>query len=983
MYETKKKPLTTVNQTDSVPLPTYVQQTTPVDEGLAPNQQALERSNGISKIDANDTGFEQENTQKYKPGEAFTSTQGLIIYSETGSFSIVDYNWFGYDAKVLTLSEKRNFTINVAETSFKEFSFDYFALHNSKTKVHFYDEAGNLIATVPLEYTGSPNKDNLNIKTLKFISPAGKAIGQVVIEVGDEPSVGDTGFNINNLRWSGEDALDITPLLQSMGKDSGSSASDLITNDGSAGRTVTGTLSRPLSADERLEFWNGSKWIASDVTLQRWSAVDDSTHSNSWQYKLRVVHAEKGAGQEYSFDITLDTAPSAGKVVFGAMTADDGSSATDWSTSDGRAGRQVSGRIDNAHDSRDVVQYSLDDGKTWLTLNVQSDSSWVFTDTSLHTDDWHYLVRIVDIAGNITQPVRQDVEFVLVKPEIINIYDNYRDKGYLTSPGFTDDKTPTLSGLGQPGTKVSIYNGTQLLGECSVNTAGKWGWTPAGALPLGQYDFHVVSSNGVKSSAASDSWPVTITTAPQITSLYDDAGSEQGIIVKGGSTDDTTPTLQGTAVAGSLVTFYEGNKVVGSVLASSEGNWTWSVADQFPNGLSFGTHIFTAKTPMGDGTDVESLSWSVKIIPPTPHATIEITSMSLDTGMSADDFITKDGSAGRTVNGTLSRSLKGLETVEVWNGNSWLKAEVKGKTWSIVDPETHTSNWQYKSRVAIGDGNYSPEAQRDIVLDQTALKPVISYLWDDVGDTGKVFGGGKTDDVRPTLHGSAEPGSVVKVMGTIYYEPWSYGVTGTTLADANGHWEWTPPRDLAVSKWKFKATMSDVAGNESGSSSEIHVFVENSINQSSAPDMEDSSSAFQSILVWHEDALLPQEEYSLDQLIVTGEQQSIALENLSFLNSVNSIDISGQGDNQLTLTAEDILQKGDEFLFISNGSTQLQINGDAGDVVNLKHLTGEDDLEGWHQSIGVVVSGGKDYSVWTHDSADIELLIESDIQVNI
>lgn len=982
MYETKKKPLTTVNETDSVPLPTYVQQTTPVDEGLASNQQALERSNRISKSDANDTGFEQENAQKYKPGEAFTSTQGLIIYSETGSFSIVDYNWFGYDAKVLTLSEKRNFTINVAETSFKEFSFDYFALHNSKTKVHFYDEAGSLIATVPLEYTGSPNKDNLNIKNLKFTSPAGKAISQVVIEVGDEPSVGDTGFNINNLRWSGEDALDITPLLQSMGKDSGSSASDLITNDGSAGRTVTGTLSRPLSADERLELWNGSKWIASDVTLQRWSAVDDSTHSNSWQYKLRVVHAEKGAGQEYSFDITLDTAPSVGKVVFGAMTADDGSSTTDWSTSDGRAGRQVIGRIDNAHDSRDVVQYSLDDGKTWLTLNVQSDSSWVFTDTALHTDDWHYLVRIVDIAGNITQPVRQDVEFVLVKPEIINIYDNYWDKGYLTSPGFTDDKTPTLSGSGQPGTKVSIYNGTQLLGECSVNTAGKWVWTPAGALPLGQYDFHVVSNNGVKSSAPSDSWPVTITTAPQITSLYDDAGSEQGVIVEGGSTDDPTPTLQGTAVANSLVTFYEGNKVVGSVLASSEGNWTWSVADHFPNGLSLGTHLFIAKTPMGDGTDVESLSWSVKIIPPAPHATIEITSMSLDTGTSASDFITKDGSAGRKVNGALNRALKGLETVEVWNGTRWLKAEVSGKTWSIIDPETHTANWQYKARVAIGDGTYSPEAQRDVVLDQAVSKPVISYLWDDVGNTGKVYGGGKTNDISPLIVGSAEPGSVVIIESSRKGEPWSYGPGGSVVADTNGYWEWIPHKNLSNAIWDVRAKIVDAAGNTSGWSNKFQFTVNINMDQQGIAEADNTISPTQSVLFWQEDTFLANEEHSLDQLIVMGENQHIESDILTLLKSVKTIDISGQGDNQLTLTADDILQKGDEFLFISNGATQLQINGDEGDVVNLEHLIGEADMDGWHKAVGVVVSGGKDYSVWTHDAADIELLIQSDIQVN-
>jgi len=966
---------------DIASLPTFVPHViSVVDEAISEKQAACWLPS-ITATSQATSGFEQEKTQNYSAGSAFTSADGLVIYSENGNFGIIEYNWFGYNAKVLSLSEKKIFKINIAESSFKVFSFDYFALHNTTTKVCFYDGAGNLIATLPLEYTGSPNKNNLNIKTLNFTAPAGKTIGQVVIEVGDEPGVGDSGFIVSNLRWSGTDVLDVTPALQMMEKDTGTSASDLITNDGSAGRTVRGTLSRPLSANEQLEFWNGSKWVLADVNLQRWTAVDDSVHGSSWQYKLRVVHAEHGAGKAFSFDITLDTSPSSGKVVFGAMTEDDGSSASDWITSEGKAGRKVSGQIAGTLESGDLVQYSLNEGKTWLTLNVQSDLTWSFIDPSAHSQDWHYLIRIVDIAGNATTPVRQDVEFVLLQPDIISIHDNVGVKGFLTSPGFTDDTTPTLKGTAQPGTTLFIYNGSQLLGRCITDGAGNWQWTPQAALANGHYDFHVVTSTGGKTSAPSNHWPVTIAGAPQITALYDDTGAQQGTIANGYATDDATPTLQGTAVAGSLVTFYEGSKMVGSTLANGQGEWTWSVVDHYPDGLGLGMHTFTARTPIGDGSDAISTSWSVKIISPTPHPSINILSMSLDSGMYADDFITNNGSAGRTLNGSLSRKLIGSETLEVWNGSNWLPATINGKNWSVIDPVAHTSSWQYKVRVAVGDGTYSPEVNRDVVLDKTATIPLITHAWDDVGNTGKIVAGGKTNDIRPELFGTAEPGITVEIEYGKAYAPWRKG--GTVTVNAEGSWKWTPPLDLTNSVWEFRAKATDTAGNVSSWTKKFTFTVDTSIDQYGVPDVEHFSSSLQSILTWHEGAALPQKEYSLDQLILTGEHQTISLDNLPFLKSVNTIDITGEGDNQFTLTADDVLQKGDEFIFIANNTSQLQINGDEGDVVNLSHLLNDNALEGWHKSVGVVTSGGKDYSVWTNDFADIEVLIQTEVQVNI
>lgn len=962
-------------------MPDYIPQFSSEEIALNGREQERISDSSTLSIKLNAKGFEEENPQSYGPGELFTSTQGLQIYSNNGGFDIVDFNWFGYKANVLLLTENKSFKINVAESGFKEFSFDYFGLHNSTTKVCFYDGEGNLIAAVPLEYTGSTNKENFIIKTLNFNAPAGKTIGQVVIDVGDEPSVGDAGFIVDNLSWSGAAPLEVTALLQMMGKDSGSSVSDLITNDGTAGRTVSGTLSRPLSDNEHLEFWNGSEWVQANVSLQRWTVVDDSAHTSSWQYKLRVVHVENGPGSEFNFDITLDTTPSMVKVVFEAMTADDGSSASDWQTSDGKAGRKVSGSVDRALENGDVVQYSLNGGKTWLNLDVQSDLSWSFTDTTARSNDWSYLVRIIDNAGNIAEPTRQDIVFVMRVPEISTIHDNVNATGFLTSPGFTDDQTPTLKGSAQPGTTLSIYNGTEWMGACSVDAAGNWQWTSPTALPSGEYHFQVVASSGDKSSAPSSSWLVTIVAAPQITSIYDDTGPLQGVISNGGYTDDNTPTLHGKAVAGSLVTVYADNQVIGSVVASSAGEWMWSVAENYPDGLAVGIHAFSVKTPIGDGSSTTSPGWLVKIVAPTPHAIGNINSMSLDSGIYADDFITNDGSSGRTVTGTLSRALIGTEKLEFWDGSSWQQATVNGKTWNAIDTTAHSESWQYKVRVAVGDGNYGPESNRDVVLDKIAAIPLITHAWDAVGDTGEVLSGGITDDNRPVIKGMTEPGLLVQIQFGRSHLPWQPG--GSAVADSNGNWEWYPPLDLPDAIWEVRARVTDTAGNLSGWSKKFTFIVDTTTELHEVADGSHAISGLQSELFWHEGASLLQEEYVLNQLTLMGEEQHIELNTLSFLKSVNTIDITGQGDNQLTLTADDILQKGDEYLFISYDTTQILINGDAGDVVNLKSLIDEDELDSWSQSVGTVISGGKGYNVWTNDSADIELLIQTDIQVNI
>ncbi|WP_333855175.1 Ig-like domain-containing protein, partial [Leclercia sp.] len=62
--------------------------------------------------------------------------------------------------------------------------------------------------------------------------------------------------------------------------------------------------------------------------------------------------------------------------------------------------------------------------------------------------------------------------------------------------------------------------------------------------------------------------------APVITSVVDDVGTIQGPVINGNPTNDTRPTLNGTAEANAVVRIYDGTTLVGQVTANAQGQWT-------------------------------------------------------------------------------------------------------------------------------------------------------------------------------------------------------------------------------------------------------------------------------------------------------------------------------------------------------------------------------------------------------------------------
>ena len=124
-----------------------------------------------------------------------------------------------------------------------------------------------------------------------------------------------------------------TVNIIAMTSDSGVSG-DFITNIGLAGRTVSGTVSASLPADEvvQVSFDNGANWVAATVAGTAWSVTDSSSHAANWTIQARVRDLAGNLGATVSRSVTLDTttpvAPSTPDLV---AASDSGVSSTDKS----------------------------------------------------------------------------------------------------------------------------------------------------------------------------------------------------------------------------------------------------------------------------------------------------------------------------------------------------------------------------------------------------------------------------------------------------------------------------------------------------------------------------------------------------------------------------------------------------------------------------------------------------------------------------
>ena len=424
--------------------------------------------------------------------------------------------------------------------------------------------------------------------------------------------------------------------------------------------------------------------------------------------------------------------------------------------------------------------------------------------------------------------------------------------------GLTNDSTPTFKGTAKPGTTITLKNGNDLIADnIPVKTDGSWEFTIKTPLAQGDYSITATAKNAAgKVSAPSDAATIKIdlhSDEPVITGIIDNvAGGVVNGDVKGGLTNDNTPTLKGTAEPFATVEIkidgrgsyrFENGEVISNwtAVADKDGNWEFTTPK-----LSDGHHNFEAQATDVAGNNSQpsalvSIDVDTHIDAPVITAVTDNWWGGVENGgniLGVNDGFTNDTTP------TFKGKAEAGSTIILKNGNDIIAEKV------VVDSD---GNWEFTPKSPLAEGKYNvvaiatdkagnvsdPSNVATVNVDTSTTQPVITEIIDDVA--GGVVGNVKnalTNDNLPTLKGTAEAFSTVKIIvdDKLVFKD---GKEVTVTADKDGNWEYTFEANL---KWggevhaaledgvhTLKVQTTDRAGNRSAVSEWSSVDVDTTI----------------------------------------------------------------------------------------------------------------------------------------------------------
>jgi hypothetical protein len=435
---------------------------------------------------------------------------------------------------------------------------------------------------------------------------------------------------------------------------------------------------------------------------------------------------------------------------------------------------------------------SIYDGDTLVgTTEADADGNWSFTpDAPLAEGEHSLTVTASDADGHTSAP---SAAFAFTV-----------DTTAPATPVINPTDGSVISGTAEPGATVGLDLDGDGVSDASADVDGDGNWSYTPETPIG--DGVTVSAEATDAAGNSSDPASTVVdgdlppSAPVIGSVTDDAGSVTGPVAKGGATDDTSPTIAGTgAPANATVSVFDGATLLGTATADAMGKWSFTPDDP----LAEGAHSFTARVTDGDG----GMS--------APSAAFALT---VDTTAPAVPVINPtDGSA---ITGTAEAGSSVALDLD-GDGTSDVTAVVDGAgDWSYTPDTPIAEGTTISATASDAAGNTSGPATAEVDAAVPPPAPVITSLTDDAGAvTGPVAKGGTTDDTQPEIAGSGAPsGATVSVFD---------GATllGTTTAQADGSWSFTPDDPLAEGAHSFTAKVTDGDGDMSAASAAYAVTI--------------------------------------------------------------------------------------------------------------------------------------------------------------
>jgi hypothetical protein len=287
--------------------------------------------------------------------------------------------------------------------------------------------------------------------------------------------------------------------------------------------------------------------------------------------------------------------------------------------------------------------------------------------------------------------------------------------------------------------------------------------------------------------------PPTAPAAPTIASFSTDSG-----VVGDHITNDSTPTLTGTAVANSTVTVFDGTTQVGTGTANSSGAWTITTTK-----LVDGSHSFTATDTVSGVTSAASSALSVTVDTVAPSAPVE-------TGASIVSGTTKV---------QLTGTAEANSTLQVFDGTTQVGTATANSSgaWSLTTGTLAGGGHSFTATATDAAGNSSlASAALAVTIPSAPTAPAAPTIASFSPDTG-VVGDGITDANQLTLTGTAVANSTVTVFD-------GSAQIGTTTANSSG--SWSSITSVLTDAIHLLTATDTVSGVTSAASSPLSVTVD-------------------------------------------------------------------------------------------------------------------------------------------------------------
>lgn len=402
-----------------------------------------------------------------------------------------------------------------------------------------------------------------------------------------------------------------------------------------SGKTTNDTLPRlqgTATAGATVTIYQNGASIATvtaDAVSGAWSYQLLTPLTNGTTYNFAVSQTVNliPSGQSPNYAITIDTtAPLAPLITSIIDDVSPGSGPLDKGqmTNDSRPTLNGTGEA-----GATITLY--DNGIAYATTTVNSNGFWSFTPTDALGEGNHlFTARATDAAGNQGDA---SADFLIIvdtlipnAPSIVTVTDNVGTIQNLTSGQSTNDNTPTLTGVTEADSIVTIRDGNTVIGTTTSDASGNWSFTPAPALSEGSHSLTATVTDGAGNiSPAAPPFVVVVDTlapaAPSITSVIDDQPGST-LLTNGQLTNDAQPTLSGTTEANAIVTIRSNGTIIGTANADGSGSWSFTPT----NALAQGENIFTVTaTDAAGNTSGASASFTVLVDSVAPSAPVILT----------------------------------------------------------------------------------------------------------------------------------------------------------------------------------------------------------------------------------------------------------------------------------------------------------------------------------------------------------------------